>query len=511
MLIMSEINNIRKKYFEEGMSISSINKVTGKDRKTIKKYIDKTDWNDEIPKATDEPKFKKLEPYKVTIDSWLIDDKKAKRKQRHTAKRIYDRLVEIHKNDFDSSYRAVAGYVSVRKKEIFGKKSGHLPLEHIAGEAQADFGDADYYENGKLYSGKYLNLSFPHSNIGYFQLFKGENQECLFEGLINIFNHIGGVPSVIWFDNTSTIVKKILKDNKRSLTDAFIRFKEHYGFDTNFCNVNSGHEKGNVEAKVGYHRRNMLVPVPRFNSLVDFNKELLLKCDTDAKREHYRKNATIEELFALDKTELGPLPNNFLDVSKYITLKTNEYGRFYLNSGLHEYSVSPKYANTKMLIKLTANEVIPLDDSHREIVKHERFYGNQKQQSMKWLPYLTQLSRCPGALKYSGIYHILPDSVKNYLDKSEKNSRGQLLKMIAELTKQSSFDCAVNTVSKALEYPAINTDNLLSIHNRLNGVYIKLPPLKKSDNIPVLTSLESVLKNYDKGLSALKEVAHANN
>lgn len=508
---MSEINNVRKKYFEDGMNISSIKKETGIDRKTIKKYIDKKDWNQDIPKVSNESKFKKLKPFKETIDLWLNEDKKSRKKQRHTAKRVYDRLIEKHKDEFNCSYRSVAGYVSLRKKEIFGKKSGHLPLEHIAGEAQADFGDADYYENGKLYSGKYLNLSFPQSNIGFFQLFKGENQECLFEGLTDIFKHIKGVPSVIWFDNTSTIVKKILKDNKRGLTDGFIRFMEHYGFRSNFCNVNSGHEKGNVEAKVGYHRRNMLVPVPRFNSLVDFNKELLSKCDIDSKREHYRKNATIEELFVLDKAELNPLPNNFLDISKYIRLKTNDYGRFYMNNGIHEYSVSPKYANSKVLIKLTANEVIPLDDSNRAIVKHERFYGSQKQQSMKWIPYLTQLSRCPGALKYSGIYHILPDPVKNYLDKSEKSSRGQLLKMMAKLTKQSGFEIAVNTISKALEYPATNADNLLSIHNRLNGVYVELPPLEKSNNVPVLTGLTSVLNNYDKGLATLKEVSHANN
>ena len=66
-----------------------------------------------------------------------------------------------------------------------------LPLEHKAGEAQVDFGSADFYENGRLYSGKYLNLSFPSSNAGYIQLFKGENMECLLEGLVAIFKRIG--------------------------------------------------------------------------------------------------------------------------------------------------------------------------------------------------------------------------------------------------------------------------------------------------------------------------------
>ena len=158
--------------------------------------------------------------------------------------------------------------MAAKKKEIYGDRKAFLSLEHIPGEAQVDFGDADFYENGKLHSGKYLNLSFPHSNKGYMQVFKGENQECLFEGLKTIFEHIGGVPTRIWFDNASTMVTKV-KGGNRNLTDDFLRFMEHYRFEAAFCNVGSGHEKGNVENKVGYYRRNMLVPVPRFEVSVN--------------------------------------------------------------------------------------------------------------------------------------------------------------------------------------------------------------------------------------------------
>ncbi len=109
------------------------------------------------------------------------------RKQRHTAKRIYDRLVKKYKDGFNCSYSTARVCSNNKEKEIFGEKKGFLPLEHIPGEAQADFGDAQFYENGKLYSGKYFNLSFPNSNKGYTQVYKGENQECLFEGLKTIF------------------------------------------------------------------------------------------------------------------------------------------------------------------------------------------------------------------------------------------------------------------------------------------------------------------------------------
>jgi len=190
MLSMTQIKDIRKMYFEEGKNISEIARETGHDRKTVRAYLDKEDWNQELPKVKKENAFPKLDPYKHDIDAWLNEDKKARRKQRHTAKRIYDRLVEKYGEGFNCSYRTVAGYVAVKKKEIFSAKEGFLPLEHTPGEAQADFGDADFYENGRHYRGKSLTLSFPHSNKGYTQLFKGENQECLFEGLKAIFEHM---------------------------------------------------------------------------------------------------------------------------------------------------------------------------------------------------------------------------------------------------------------------------------------------------------------------------------
>jgi transposase len=500
MLTMTQIHDIRKMYYEEGKNITQISRETGHDRKTIRMYINREDWNETKPKSTEEKEFPKLDPFKADIDKWLSDDKKAKRKQRHTAKRVYERLLEKYGNEFTCSYRSVAGYVSKRKIEIFGKKPGYLPLEHIPGEAQADFGDADYYENGRLYSGKYLNLSFPYSNKGYFQLFKGENMECLLEGLISIFEHIGGVPQRIWFDNTTTIVTKVLKEGGRTLTDGFLRFMGHFRFESAFCNVDSGHEKGNVEGKVGYHRRNMLVPIPRFKSLEEFNKEMLKKCEEDSDRGHYRKEGTIEGLYAEDKAALLDLPAVSLDVSKYVMVRTNGYGRFYLNKGLHEYSVSPKYANGQVLVKITANEVIPMDDSYREIVFHERFYGDYKQQSMKWLPYLTQLSRRPGALKYTGIYQLLPQTVKEYLEKCCKSDTGKVLQIIATLTEKTGFESAVETVNTALKYNATDTDSLINLHNRIHGNLVELAPIRLAGNIPELVRVAPNLAAYDTGL-----------
>jgi hypothetical protein len=128
--------------------------------------------------------------------------------------------------------------------------------------------------------------------------------------------------------------------------------------------------------------------MPEFLSLTDYNQQLLGMCEEDADREHYRYNATIEELFAEDLKHCHPLPNMGFDLSGRKSVTTNNWGKFYLNKGMHEYPVSPRYANTAVNLKLTSALVIVLDENYREIVRHRRLYGDTKQQSMDLLPYL---------------------------------------------------------------------------------------------------------------------------
>ncbi|GAB6170726.1 hypothetical protein JCM15765_02040 [Paradesulfitobacterium aromaticivorans] len=161
---MTQVDLIKKAFFEEGLNVSELAEQFGHDRKTIRKYLDKEDWNQPVPTVPESvEKFPKLQPYMNDIDEWLEEDKRARRKQRHTAKRVFDRLGKKYEDRFDCSYRTVAAYVAIKKKELFGKNTCRLPLQHYPSEAQADFGEADFYENGVKYSGYYLNLSFPYS------------------------------------------------------------------------------------------------------------------------------------------------------------------------------------------------------------------------------------------------------------------------------------------------------------------------------------------------------------
>ena len=300
---MDQIHHIRELFFEQGLNISDIAEATGFNWKTVRKYVDMEDFNIYVKAEHPSRHLSKLDPYKSTVDAWLMEDKKLPRKQRHSARRVFDLLKSKHP-DFDCSYRLVAIYVAAKKKELNLKdtlKDGYLPLLHYPGGAQVDFGETQYKEDSQLNTGKYLTLTCPHSNAGYIQLFPGENIECLLEGLQAIFEHIGSVPTEIWFDNTATIVTSIMRGGDRKLTDRFLRFQEHYGFKAKFMNPRSGWEKGSVENKVGYLRRNLLVPMPEFSSLEEFNQKLLKHCDSDHERRHYLKGKLISELLVEDQ------------------------------------------------------------------------------------------------------------------------------------------------------------------------------------------------------------------
>lgn len=484
---MDQIHRIREMYYQQDMNISEIASETGFNWKTVKKYVDMEDFSSSPPKPeSEETHESKLDAYKALIDSWLMTDRLAPRKQRHTAKRVFRRL-QKETNEFNCSYRLVAMYVSQKKKELqLTRKEGSIPLNHRPGEAQADFGYADFYENGKLHhEAKYLVLSFPFSNGGYLQLNYGENLECLMEGLKAMFEYIGGVPSEIWFDNTRTIVTEIIKGGGRTIVERFQRFCEHYRFKPVFMNPESGWEKGNVENKVGYLRRNELVPVPRFDSLEEENKYLLKQCNLDMQREHYDDDSGrfISELFEEDRARLLQLPSVPFDTALYATARTDKYGKFTLDAGKHRYSASPVFSETTVNLKITSKTVTVMDSNMRTIVTHRRLYGEDHER-MDWIPYLSFIAKRPRSLRNSGIYEMMPASMQMYLDKCEHQDRGRALKVLAELTERSGFESAINTVDEAIRYNATDPDSLTSLYRRTYSDVPVLPPLGTHAGLP---------------------------
>ena len=512
MITMDQIHRIRDLLFRQGKNLAEIATILGVDWRTVRKYVDKEDFNEPIPVAQgNKPRVSKLDPYKPLIDKWLSGDSNKKRKQQHTATRIFNRLQE-EVEGFDCGKRTVTRYVAEKKKLLKqDTPNGFLPLLHKPGEAQADFGTADFYEGETLYrDAKYLVLSFPHSNGAYLQLNYGENLECLLEGLVAMFEHMGGVPREIWFDNTKTIVSKLIHGGGRKITERFQRFCEHYRFEPKFMNPASGWEKGNVENKVGYLRRNLLVPVPHFNTLAEGNKQLLEQCDLDMNRPHYddAKGRTIKEIIAEDKAVLIPLPAVPFDTARYISVVTDKYGKFTLENGKYKYSVSPDYCATTINLKITSNMVYVMDQDMHDILCHRRLYGANGE-SMDWVPYLKYIAQKPRSLRNSGIYEMMPLSMQEYMDRCETSERGNTLKVLAKLTEQSGFESALRTVDEAIRLNVNDPDSLQNLYRR---VYSDIPLLAPLESLNYSVAHKSIpFRNEVPDLNALMKKGSVDN
>jgi transposase len=451
---------------DKGMGPSEIANRLKLDRKTVGKYMKLDDYSPVPP--VKKMYSSKLDRWKPQIDRWMEDDRKMRFKQRHTAKRIHDRLCEEYPGEYDCSYQLVQRYCK-QKKEQNGEKAGALELVWYPGEAQVDAGEADCCENGQVGTYKYLCISFPYSNSAYIQLFGGETAECIIKGLQDVFTRIGGVPSRLVFDNASGVGRRV--GEKIRFAELFLRFKMHYGFEVVFCNPASGNEKGNVENKVGYLRRNLLVPMPSFADIETFNRELLERSETDWAREHYKKLQTIAELFEEERNELRPLPGKPFQACRYERLKTDGYGKFCLE-GNHWYSSSPEMAGRELVVRIGAHYVEPLNEQGEAITRHRRRFGKIRTDAVDSRTTLARLLKNPRAWHNSGIRTIMPANLREHLDELDKTGLREMLRSMKELTSTYGFETAVAAMDEAVKRKALNYSNSAVLAARIisNGL-----------------------------------------
>ena len=227
-------------------------------RDTVAKYAGREDCSPGPERSVSRPS--KLDPFRATVDGWLQADRFMPRKQRHTAKRVYDRLVS--EKGYEGSYSPVQRYVKRWREEHRLPSDGYLELKWHPGEAQVDFGMAQAVVGGDRVDVHCLVVTFPYSNMRYCVALPGENAECVCAGLRTVFEHIGAVPLTLVLDNATGAGHRIAWD-KVTVVHVFELFVEHYRLETRFCNPNSGDEKGSVENAVGFLRRNIMAPAQR--------------------------------------------------------------------------------------------------------------------------------------------------------------------------------------------------------------------------------------------------------
>ncbi|HEY5984936.1 MAG TPA: IS21 family transposase, partial [Streptosporangiaceae bacterium] len=312
------------------------------------------------------------------IDVMLREDLDAPRKQRHTARRIFERLRDEH--DAAVSYSYVCKYAGRRRAEIeaerrgsAGSVAGFVPQAKEPGaEAEVDFGDAAVCVAGQLVACHLFAYRLSCSGKGVHRAYASQAQEALLEGHVTAFEVTGGVPwRHIRYDNLSPAVAKVLAGRSRAETSRWLSFRSWYGFEAFYCEpgLDGAHEKGGVEGDIGRFRRRWLVPVPEVSSLAVLNARLAEADAADDGRHIEYRAATVGQDFAAEAPRLLGLPAEPFDTAAVLWPRADRFAR--ISVGKCRYSVPARLIDARVRVSLTAND-LHVFDGPRLVAAHPR-------------------------------------------------------------------------------------------------------------------------------------------
>jgi transposase len=456
---------VRRFVFVEGRSRREAARVFGLSRDTIGKMC-----RFSVPpgyvrsKPAEKPKLGALIP---VIDAILEADKNAPAKQRHTAKRIFERLRNEH--GFSGGYTVVKDQVRItrtRNRETF------VPLSHPPGHAQVDFGESVGVIGGLRMKLHVFCFDLPHSDACFIKAYPAETTEAFLDGHVSAFAFFGGVPLSILYDNLKIAVARILGDGKRTRTRAFTELLSHYLFDDRFGRPGKGNDKGKVEALVKYTRANFLTPVPHAASFAALNATFEQRCRARQAEHAGRHAETIAVRLGADVAAFCDLPAAPFEPCEKRASKVSSTALVRYRS--NDYSVPTAFGFRDVLVKGFVDEVVIVCGAD-VVARHPRLYGHGE---FAFDPrhYLALLEQKPGALDQAAPLQgwTLPESLQHLrrLLEARMGTRGkrefiQVLRLMEAFPQAGVAAAAKNAIRiGAISFDAVKQLLLASLEQR---------------------------------------------
>jgi transposase len=338
-----------------------------------------------------------LGPWKSVIDQILEDDHNAPRKQRHTSKRIWQRLRDEHGATVAPS--TVRSYVGQRRRELANlTRLVTVPQLHAPGEeAEVDFGEIWCWLEGVLTKCWMFVMRLSASGKAVHRIYATQAQEAFFDGHVEAFETFGGLVRRIRYDNLKPAVARVLRGRNREENERFVALRSHYLFDTFFClpGLEGAHEKGGVESEIGRFRRAHLVPVPVSFDLAGLNELCRAGDEADDARGIGTRATTVGQDFAAERPYLRPLPAEPFDAARFLpAVRVDAKARVCVRQCY--YSVPARLAGRTLQGRLGATSVEMLD-GRAVVARHVRLV-HRGEQHLELDHYLEVLVHKPGAL-----------------------------------------------------------------------------------------------------------------
>ncbi len=384
---------IRKDNREQGLGIRALARKHHVHRRNVREALaSATPPERKVP----EREAPALGPWTMLIRAWLVADRDAPRKQRHTARRVHQRLRdEYGASVAESTIRAYVAAVNFELDNVL--RAVTVPQTHGPGEeAEVDFGEFMAYIDGVLVKCWMFCMRLSHSGRGFHVAFSHQAQEAFFEGHVAAFEHFCAVPGRIRYDNLKAAVVKVLLGRERQENERFVALRSHYGFDSFFClpGEKGAHEKGGVEGEVGRFRRRHLVPVPTVASLSELNSMLAGGDVIDDDRHIARRVDSVGVAAAIEVASMRALPAEAFDTVTMLEAKVDTKGRISVRQSF--YSVPVGLARRRVTVRLGAQALEVIAEG-RIVARHERSL-HKGTEDLVLDHYLEILQHKPGAL-----------------------------------------------------------------------------------------------------------------
>lgn len=481
MIDINIYEQIRHLYAVEKLSQRAIARKLGISRNTVKRYCngENVPWESK-PRQYECPV---TEPIRPTVQRWLEEDKHAPKKQRHTATRIHERLVEEY--GFNGSYSVVRDLVRELRSQ---DHKAYIPLEFDPGEAaQVDWGEATVYLNGKKVKVQLFCYRLCSSSAPYVAAFPSQRSESFLAGHVQAFKFLGGVPRRLIYDNLKTAVKEGWGRYVLAQQPAFLALRSHYAFSAEFCNPGAANEKGLVEGLVGYIRRNVLVPVPRVNDFAELQPLLDERCRRYQEKQLRYHQSKIKEALAIEQQYLTPLPAKEFDFA--LTSMAEVDSMSLVKFDRNRYSVPVDLVGKPVTVKGYPYEV-KIYHRAREVAVHRRIY-RQGETSLVLEHYLPVLVQKPRSLQNAAPLRrasLPPGFAKlkdNLLVRGETRELSRVLKLVMEY----GISEVEKAVLKALEsnqhsyqaiYYYLTTKQLRPTKTNISSTFPRVQPVDLS-------------------------------